>query len=51
MEFNFLFFSVKIARANEKQRNVEYACEKYLQERAEAQALQAAQYAEFAFRG
>lgn len=51
MVFHFLFFTVKIERFNDEQRHADYACERYLQERAEAHALQAAQYPDFAIRG
>jgi hypothetical protein len=49
MVFHFLFFTVKIERKkpSAKQRAAEYQRARYLQERAEAQALEAARYPEF----
>jgi hypothetical protein len=51
MVVNFLFFTIKIERNKAAQRMAEYNCERYLQERADAQAMQAAQYPDFAIRG
>lgn len=49
MVFHFLFFTVKIERKkpSAKQRAAEYQRARFLQERAEAQALEAARYPEF----
>ncbi|CAJ1003992.1 MULTISPECIES: YrzI family small protein [Bacillales] len=49
MVFHFLFFTVRIERkkSSANQRAAEYQRSRYLQERAEAQALEAARYPEF----
>jgi hypothetical protein len=45
MVFNFLYFSIKIERVqqNDSQRMAAYEQERYLEQRAEAHALEAAQ--------